>query len=58
MGQEANVFGVACTAALVSNVKKKGPHRCHVAVVSRKEKIAYNVTLNKVGEWVNPTSST
>lgn len=36
-GQDTNtwtLFGVGCTAAIVSVVPKKGDHRCHVAVSS------------------------
>ena len=29
--QHTNIFGIACTAALVSKTIKKGYHRCHIA---------------------------
>ena len=35
----SRLFGVGCTAALVSASPKKGDHRCHIAVVS----IAYGM---------------
>jgi hypothetical protein len=43
----ANIFGVACTAALVSDRPKKGQHRCHVAVATETHITSYTVTLHK-----------
>ena len=36
---ESNIFGVACTAALVSNKPRRGLHRCHVATVSNQNRV-------------------
>ena len=42
------VFGVGCTAALVSATPKKGSHRCNVAIISSlKGASMYRLTLNK-----------
>jgi hypothetical protein len=43
----ANIFGVSCTAALVSDRLKKGAHRCHVAVFSNKGSTTYTLELDK-----------
>lgn len=42
-----NMFGVACNAALVSDIPKKGPHRCHIAVHSRTGCSTYSIELDK-----------
>ena len=48
MQQVSTVFGVGCTASLVSDVTKKGPHRCHVAVYSvQNGGTTYSVELHK-----------
>jgi len=45
--QEANILGLACTAALVSAQPKKGLHRCHVACASQDAVATYAVVLDK-----------
>lgn len=47
MLRSCHVFGVACSAALVSAQPKKGAHRCHVAVASEGETCVYSLTLEK-----------
>jgi len=44
---ESNIFGISCTAALVSSTPKKGAHRCHVAVVSQSGGMVYSLQLDK-----------
>lgn len=45
----AEIFGVGCTAALVSASPKKGSHRCNVAIISSLKGLSlYRLTLNKV----------
>jgi len=44
---DSRIFGVACTAALVSTTPKKGPHRCHVAVTGSRQTRIYSLTLEK-----------
>lgn len=45
----ANIFGVGCTAALVTNTPKQGPHRCHLAVYSPTTAIRTKcITLDKL----------
>ncbi|CAN0265234.1 unnamed protein product [Ectocarpus fasciculatus] len=44
---ENNVFGVACTAALVSSSPKRGPHRCFVASASPGSTTVASVELMK-----------
>lgn len=44
----AEVFGVGCTAALVSATPKKGSHRCNIAIISSLKGLSlYRLTLNK-----------
>jgi hypothetical protein len=44
----STIFGVGCTAALMSTTPKKGAHRCHVAVYSANgSSSTYSVELNK-----------
>ena len=43
----SGVLGVACTAALVSSIPKRGDHRCHVAVYSDSACASYSITLSK-----------
>lgn len=45
--QQADVLGLACTAALVSGSPKKGLHRCHVACATGQGVHTYAVTLEK-----------
>lgn len=45
--RDCRVFGVACSAALVSSQPKKGAHRCHVAVAREEETCVYSLTLEK-----------
>lgn len=42
-----NVFGVSCTAALVSGSPKRGAHRCHIAVATANDITTYTLTLDK-----------
>lgn len=42
-----NLFGVSCTAALVTDRPKKGPHRVHVAASSQSGSFSYTVELQK-----------
>jgi len=42
-----NLFGVSCTAALVSDRPKKGPHRVHIASSSQARSHAYTVSFEK-----------
>ena len=42
-----NIFGVGCTAAIVSSQPKKGPHRCHVASSNNKEHRIFSLELEK-----------
>jgi hypothetical protein len=42
-----NVFGISCTAALVSNTPKKGAHRCHVGISSSTQKYVLSLSLEK-----------
>ncbi len=44
---EKNIFGVSCTAALVSQTPKKGSHRCFVGTASAKEISVVSIELNK-----------
>ena len=44
---EANIFGVACTASLVTSSQKKGDHRAHIAVATAEGISQYSVTLQK-----------
>lgn len=44
----ANVFGLSCTAALVSDQPKKGKHRCHVSVFSATGCTSYSIDFNKL----------
>ena len=43
----ANIFAVACTAALVSGAPKKGSHRCHVAAASNQQVHVWSLYMNK-----------
>lgn len=47
MLKECNIFGIACSAALVSTQPKKSPHRCHVAIAHEKMTCVYSLTLEK-----------
>jgi nicotinic acid mononucleotide adenylyltransferase len=42
-----NVFGVSCTAALVSGSPKRGAHRCHIAIATAQYITSYTLTLDK-----------
>ena len=42
-----NFFGISCTAALVSDRPKKGPHRVHIASSSQVRSHAYTVSFEK-----------
>jgi len=42
-----NIFGIGCTAAIVSNQPKKGPHRCHVASSNYKQHKVFSLELEK-----------
>jgi hypothetical protein len=42
-----NIFGVGCTAAIVSSQPKKGPHRCHVASSNYKQHKVFSLELEK-----------
>ena len=41
------VTGIGCTASIVSNKTKKGPHRCHVAVWNNHAVFTYSMSLVK-----------
>ena len=43
----ANILGIAVTAALSTNVIKKGDHRCHIAVTEKKGTTVYTIILVK-----------
>jgi len=42
-----NIFGLGCTAAIVSSQPKKGPHRCHVASSNYKQHKVFSLELEK-----------
>lgn len=42
-----NIFGVSCTAALISKTLKKGDHRAHVAVINSNDTRVYYMELEK-----------
>lgn len=42
-----NVFGVSCTAALVSDQPKRGEHRCYVSIANSSLIITYSLLLEK-----------
>lgn len=45
---ECNIFGISCTASLVSSRPKKGLHRCHVASFSNSNQLrTYDVCFQK-----------
>lgn len=44
---DVNIFGVSCTATLVTSIPKKGPHRCHIGVTSPTTTAQYNLELTK-----------
>lgn len=43
----SNLFGVSCTAALVSTTPKRGAHRCYVGISSLNSCKVYQLDLNK-----------
>jgi nicotinic acid mononucleotide adenylyltransferase len=43
----SNVFGIACSAALVSSSPKKGSHRCHVSSVTSSTSQVWSLDLSK-----------
>jgi len=45
--RNTNIFGAACTAALVSASPKKGPHRVHVATCRQGQAHVFNIELQK-----------
>lgn len=44
---DSNVFGVSCTAALVSSIPKKGSHRCHVSTVNSSNCSTWSIEFSK-----------
>ena len=42
-----NIFGIGCTAAIVSSQPKKGPHRCHVASSNYNQHKVFSIELEK-----------
>jgi hypothetical protein len=44
---DSNVFGVACSAALVSSSPKRGSHRCHVSSVTPSSSFTWSLELSK-----------
>jgi hypothetical protein len=43
----SNIFGIACSAALVSSSPKKGSHRCHVSAVTSSTSDVWSIQLAK-----------
>jgi nicotinic acid mononucleotide adenylyltransferase len=43
----SQILGIGCTAALVSDVPKKGEHRCFISIVSSKKQLSVTLSLQK-----------
>jgi nicotinic acid mononucleotide adenylyltransferase/nicotinamide mononucleotide (NMN) deamidase PncC len=43
----SRAVGISCTASLVSDKPKKGPHRCHVAAQTASRSASYSLVLEK-----------
>ena len=49
----AEIFGVGCTAALVSASPKKGSHRCNVAIISSLKGLSLYFTIYRDDHFKN-----